>query len=39
MFAFAVRELSPHVSLRHDRMDDDFTMFVYRDVNAFPEAG
>ena len=39
MFAFAVRELSPHVSLRHDRMHDDFTMFVYRDVNAFPEAG
>jgi SAM-dependent methyltransferase len=33
MFSFAVKELSPYVSLRHDRMDHDFTMFVYREVN------
>jgi len=32
MFGFAVRELSPYVSLRHDRMLYDFTMFVYRDA-------
>jgi hypothetical protein len=32
-----VQELSPYVSLRQDRMAYDFTMFVYRDVNAFPE--
>jgi SAM-dependent methyltransferase len=33
LFAFAVKELSPYVSLRHDRMDYDFTMFVYREKN------
>lgn len=33
IFSFAVRELSPYVSLRHDRMAFDFTIFVYRDVN------
>ncbi len=32
MFRFAVRDLSPHVSLRHDRIPYDFTMFVYRDA-------
>ncbi len=34
MFAFAVKELSPFVSLRHDRMAYDYTMFVYRQLNA-----
>jgi SAM-dependent methyltransferase len=34
MFSFAVQELSPYVSLRHDRMDHDFTMFVYRKANV-----
>jgi hypothetical protein len=29
---FAVKSLSPYVSLRHDRMLYDFTMFVYRDA-------
>ena len=33
MFKFAVKELSPFVSLRHDRMFCDFVMFVYRDIN------
>jgi len=31
IFRFAVKNLSPYVSLRHDRMLYDFTMFVYRD--------
>jgi len=30
LFRFAVKNLSPYVSLRHDRMYYDFTMFVYR---------
>jgi SAM-dependent methyltransferase len=29
---FTVRNLSPFVSLRHDRIPYDFTMFVYRDI-------
>lgn len=33
LLTFAVRNLSPYVSLRHDRMLYDFTMFVYRDLN------
>lgn len=33
LFVFAVKNLSPYVSLRHDRMAYDFTMFVYRDLN------
>jgi len=39
IFGFAVRELSPYVSLRHDRMAHDFTMFVYRGVNGLPKSG
>jgi hypothetical protein len=35
LFTFAVRNLSPFVSLRHDRIAYDFTMFVYRERNAF----
>lgn len=35
IFSFAVQNLSPYVSLRHDRMSYDFTMFVYRDINGF----
>jgi SAM-dependent methyltransferase len=34
ILAFAVRELSPFVAIRHDRITYDFTMFVYRDRNA-----
>jgi SAM-dependent methyltransferase len=30
MMDFAIRNLSPHVSLIHDRIPDDFTMFVRR---------
>ncbi len=33
IFYFAVKNLSPLVSLRHDRMVHDFTMFIYRDIN------
>lgn len=33
MLGFAVKNLSPYVSLRHDRMNYDFTMFVYREIN------
>lgn len=33
MFSFAVRNLSPYVSIRHDRMLYDFVMFVYKDIN------
>lgn len=35
LFAFAVRNLSPFVSLRHDRIAYDFMMFIYRERNAF----
>jgi len=36
MFRLALKELSPYVSLRHDRLAYDFTLFVYRDMNPFP---
>lgn len=35
IFNFAAKNLSPYVSLRHDRMQYDFTMFVYREINKF----
>ncbi|HMK60103.1 MAG TPA: class I SAM-dependent methyltransferase [Dissulfurispiraceae bacterium] len=34
LFAFAVRNLSPFVTLRHDRMPYDYTMFIYRELNS-----
>jgi SAM-dependent methyltransferase len=34
LFTFAVKNLSPFVSLRHDRMAYDYVMFVYRQVNV-----
>jgi len=34
LFAFSVRNLSPYVFLRHDRMLYDFTLFIYREINA-----
>lgn len=37
MFTFAVRNLSPYVSLRHDRMAYDFTLFVRKNINAFED--
>jgi SAM-dependent methyltransferase len=37
LFSFAVRNLSPYVSLRHDRMYYDFTLFIYREINALPD--
>lgn len=33
--AFALAHLSPYVSLRHDRMSYDFTLFVYKGPNQF----
>lgn len=33
MFEFAVKNLSPFVILRHDRIPYDFTMFVYKNGN------
>lgn len=33
---FALKNLSPHVSFRHDRIPYDFTMFVYADNNSQP---
>jgi SAM-dependent methyltransferase len=35
LFSFAMRNLSPFVSIRHDRMPYDFTMFVYREIRSF----
>ncbi|HET6515257.1 MAG TPA: methyltransferase domain-containing protein [Thermodesulfovibrionales bacterium] len=35
IFQFAVKNLSPTVSLRHDRMAYDFVIFVYREINGF----
>jgi 2-polyprenyl-3-methyl-5-hydroxy-6-metoxy-1,4-benzoquinol methylase len=35
MFSFSVKNLSPYVSIRHDRMNYDFTLFVYRETNKF----
>lgn len=35
LLEFAVKNLSPHVSIRHDRMNYDFVMFVYKDINSF----
>jgi SAM-dependent methyltransferase len=34
IFRFAVKELSPHVMLRHDRIPYDFSLFVYRHRNT-----
>lgn len=33
LFRFAVQNLSPYVSLRHDRMEYDFVLFVYKALN------
>ncbi len=33
LFTFAVQNLSRYVSLRHDRLEESFTIFVYRDIN------
>jgi SAM-dependent methyltransferase len=36
LLGFALEHLSPFVVMRHDRIPYDFTMFVYRDLNAHP---
>mgnify|MGYP005867233247 FL=1 len=33
IFSFAVKNLSSFVSIRHDRIKYDFTMFVYKELN------
>jgi 2-polyprenyl-3-methyl-5-hydroxy-6-metoxy-1,4-benzoquinol methylase len=33
MFSFALKELSPYASIRHDRVLYDFTMFMYKEIN------
>lgn len=33
ILSFAIKNLSPFVSLRHDRIPYDFTLFVYKDRN------
>jgi len=35
IFAFIMKNLSPNVFLRHDRIMYDFTIFVYRDINKY----
>lgn len=35
LLAFAIKDLSPLVSIRHDRIPYDFTMFVYKEDNPF----
>ena len=35
IFTFTMKNLSPNVSLRHDRIMYDFTIFVYRDINKY----
>lgn len=35
IFSFAIKNLSPYISLRHDRIKYDFTMFIYKDLNPF----
>lgn len=35
LFVFAVKNLSPFVSIRHDRMQYDYVMFVYREATTF----
>lgn len=37
MVDFALKKLSPHISLRHDRMAYDFTIFVYKQINGFAD--
>lgn len=33
IFSFTVKNLTPYVSIRHDRMIYDFVMFAYKDLN------
>ncbi len=35
LFSFAIENLSHSVSIRHDRMTHDFTLFVYKGSNPF----
>ncbi|MBI5211741.1 MAG: class I SAM-dependent methyltransferase [Nitrospirae bacterium] len=35
IFSFTIENLSPYVSLRHDRIHYDFTMFAYKESNKF----
>ncbi len=33
LFLFAIKNLTPYVSIRHDRMSYDFMMFAYKELN------
>ncbi|MCX8030193.1 MAG: class I SAM-dependent methyltransferase [Thermodesulfovibrionales bacterium] len=35
LFSFIVKNLTPYVSVRHDRIKYDFTIFVYKEPNFF----
>lgn len=35
IFTYTMKNLSPNVSLRHDRIMYDFTIFIYRDINKY----
>lgn len=35
LLQFALKKLSPYVSIRHDRMSYDFAMFIYKHLNNF----
>ena len=35
IFTFTMKNLSPNVCLRHERIKYDFTIFVYRDINKY----
>ena len=37
LFTFAVKNLSPFVSLRHDRISFDYIMFVYKETNKLAD--
>jgi len=36
LLEFAIKNLSPYVAVRHDRMNYDFVMFVYKGINTIP---
>jgi SAM-dependent methyltransferase len=33
LFSFVIKNLSPYISLRHDRIKYDFTLFIYKNQN------
>jgi SAM-dependent methyltransferase len=35
LFTFAIKNLTPFISIRHDRLHYDFNMFLYKERNSF----